>query len=191
FRIDVLATTDDPRSDLAAHRALREDPTWHGRVLPTFRPDAYLNVAAPGWAVHVDRLAAVSGIDVGDYRGFIAALENRREFFVENGATATDYSPPDAERTSLFDEAATRIYAEARTGEATDADQVALRRHLLFEMARMSSEDGLVMQLHPGVARNHHGPTLTQYGPDTGHDIPVAIEFTRALRPMLEAFGTN
>lgn len=191
FRIDVLATTDDPCSDLSIHRALRADPSWSGRVIPTFRPDAYLNVPGPQWRGALDRLAAASGIDTADYAGFVAALENRREFFAQHGATATDYSPPDAQSAPLAADDAAAVYARAREGTASGSECIALRQHLLFEMARMSAEDGLVMQLHPGVVRNHHTATADEFGSDTGHDIPVAIEFTNALRPILQAFGTN
>ena len=191
FRIDVLATTDDPASDLSAHRALDADPAFSGRVLPTFRPDAYLTVDGPHWTDHLARLADVSGCDTGSFAGFVAALENRRRYFVEHGATATDYSAPDAGCEPLGATEAERCYLACREGSASAAEQTALRRHLLWELARMSSEDGLVMQFHPGVLRNHHRPTLDSFGADTGHDIPTTMEFTRALRPMLSDFGTN
>jgi glucuronate isomerase len=86
---------------------------------------------------------------------------------------------------------ATRIYRAALTGDATAEEALAFRRHMLFEMARMSCEDGLVMTLHPGVRRNHHRPTFERFGADTGHDIPIRIEFTDGLRPLLERFGTH
>jgi glucuronate isomerase len=191
FKIDVLATTDDPCDDLAHHRALREDPTWGGRVIPTFRPDRYLEPNGPTWIADVDRLAAVSGIDTGDYPGFLAAMEDRRRYFVEHGAVSADHSHFDA-RTDVLDPAqAARLYTLARKGEATDDEATALRRHLISEMARMSCDDGLVMTLHPGVRRGHHQPSLARYGADIGSDIPVRIEFTDALRPMLNRYGTN
>src|SRR4051794_36809199 len=191
FRIDLLATTDDPCSDLSVHQALRADSSWAGRIIPTFRPDRYLDVGAAGWTEHVDRLASVTGIDTSDLGGFLAALESRRTFFGEQGATAADYGPVDAVSVRLEAPAAGRTYAEARAGTATTDDLMRLRQHLLWELARMSSEDGLVMQLHPGVLRNHHEATWAAFGSDTGHDIPVRMEFTRALRPILQDFGTN
>lgn len=191
FRIEVLATTDDPCDDLSAHRALAADPTWRGRVIPTFRPDRYLEPGSAGWREAVDRLAAASDIDTGDYRGYLRALESRRRYFIEHGATSADHSHADA-RTDPLDEAeARRIYRAAHQGSATTGEVEAFRRHMLFEMARMSTEDGLVMTLHPGVYRNHHGPTHQVYGPDTGHDIPLRMEFTDALRPLLDRFGTH
>ncbi|MBA8823730.1 glucuronate isomerase [Saccharopolyspora lacisalsi] len=191
FGIEVLATTDDPADDLRHHRALAEDPTWHGRVVPTFRPDSYLDATNPEWPRALDRLAAAGGIDTGDYRGTLRALESRREFFRENGATTTDHSAPDARMEFLDEAEASRLFDAARAGTADTEEAATLSRHLLGEMARMSSEDGMVLALHTGSGRNHHPETLRRYGPDTGHDIPLAAEFTRSLRPMLERFGTH
>jgi glucuronate isomerase len=191
FRISVLATTDDPCDDLAAHAALANDPTWAGRVIPTFRPDAYLEPAQPGWREKVARLGEVSGIDTGDYTGYVRALEQRREHFRMHGGTSTDHSHEDVRTDPLEPSAADRIYRRALAGEATADETVAFRRHMLLEMARMSSEDGLVMTLHPGVRRGHHTPTGERFGADTGHDIPLRMEFADALRPLLERFGTN
>ncbi|UQS25182.1 glucuronate isomerase [Amycolatopsis thermalba] len=191
FNLAVLATTDDPADDLRHHRALAADPAWRGRVVPTFRPDRYLDATNPGWPAALDRLAEASGIDTGSYRGTIAALEQRREFFRAHGATATDHSAPDARMEFLPEAQASRLFDAVRAGTAGPGDARTLSRHLLGEMARMSSEDGMVLALHTGVDRNHHEPTFARYGADTGHDIPVRAEFTRALKPMLERFGTH
>jgi glucuronate isomerase len=191
FRLTVLATTDDPCSDLAAHEALAADPAWSGRVIPTFRPDAYLEPAGRGWAAAVGRLGEAASVDTGDYEGYVRALEERRRFFVAHGAVSADHSHADVRTDPLTPAEAGRIYGAALAGEATAAETAAFRRHMLLEMARMSSEDGLVMTLHPGVRRNHHTPTFERFGADTGHDIPIRIELTDALRPLLERFGTN
>jgi glucuronate isomerase len=191
FRIAVLATTDDPCDDLSAHAALAADPTWSGRVIPTFRPDLYLEPASPGWRDAVLRLGEVADVDTGDYAGFVRALELRRRYFVEHGATSADHSHLDVRTDPLEEAEADRIYRAALAGEAMLPETVAFRRSMLLEMARMSSEDGLVMTLHPGVRRGHHGPTAAAFGPDTGHDIPVPVEFTDALRPLLERYGTS
>jgi glucuronate isomerase len=191
FRIQVLATTDDPADDLSAHAALAADPTWPGRVVPTFRPDRYLEPAQPGWGDAVARLGEVAEIGTGDYAGFVAALEARRRFFIEHGAVSADHSHVDVRTDPLEPAEAARVYRAALAGEATEAEATALRRHLLLEMARMSCDDGLVMTLHPGVRRGHHGPTTERFGPDTGNDIPVGVEFTDALRPLLGRYGTH
>lgn len=191
FGIEVLATTDDPTDDLDAHRRLREDPTWTGRVVPTFRPDRYLEPAGATWGADVDRLAEVSGIDTGEYDGFLAALADRRRYFRSFGAVSADHSHADARTDPLAQGDAAHLYALARKGDVTTGEATALRRHLVLEMARMSAEDGLVMTLHPGVSRNHHGPTQRRYGADVGADIPVRVDYTEALRPMLDRYGTH
>lgn len=191
FGLEVLATTDDPADDLRHHRALAEDPSWDGRVVPTFRPDRYLQATRPDWAAALEDLAAASGIGTGSYRGLVAALENRREFFRAHGATATDHSALDPSMEFLPADEASRLFDEVRSGIAQPGAAEVLSRQLLGEMARMSAEDGMVMALHTGSLRDHHPDTAARFGPDTGHDIPLRAEFTRALRPMLERFGTH
>jgi glucuronate isomerase len=191
FRIEVLATTDDPADDLSAHAALASDPEWHGRVVPTFRPDRYLEAAHPDWPAAVATLGEAAGIDTGTYDGYIHALESRRRHFIEHGAVSTDHSHQDVRTEPLSVDAVAGIYRSALAGRATAEEAVAFRRHMLLEMARMSCDDGLAMLIHPGVRRNHHGPTTATFGPDTGSDIPLATEYTSALRPLLERFGTH
>jgi glucuronate isomerase len=190
FGITVLATTDDPCDDLADHARLRDAPDISTRVVPTFRPDRYLEPTMPGWSERVDALGEAAGVETGTYDGFIAALEQRRQHFIEHGAVSADHSHVDLVTLTLEPAEARRMFAAAKAGVATIYDLTALRRHLLVEMARMSVEDGLVMTVHPGVFRNHHGPTSAQFGPDTGCDIPVATEYTRGLAHLLERFGT-
>lgn len=191
FPIEFIATTDDPSDDLRHHIKLAGDPTWDGTVAPTFRPDKYLEPATPAWNGLVDRLAEVSGIDTGTYAGWVAAMENRRAFFRANGAVSTDHSHRDARVEPISDSEAERLYALARSGKITVEEGHTLRRNFMFQQARMASEDGLVMTLHPAVYRNHHAPSFERYGADVGGDIPMAVEFTSAVQPMLSAFGTN
>ena len=191
FGITVLATTDDPSSDLSAHAALAADPTWSGRVIPTFRPDRYLEPGRRGWVDAVAELGKAADLDTGDFAGFVRALEARRRYFVAHGAVSADHSHDDVRTDPLEPSEAARIYRVALAADASEAEATALRRHLLLEMARMSCDDGLVMTLHPAVRRGHHGPTTERFGPDTGNDIPIRVEFTDALRPLLERYGTH
>ncbi|SFC67284.1 glucuronate isomerase [Nocardioides terrae] len=191
FGIAFLATTDDPADDLAAHAALASDPTWTARVAPTFRPDRYLEPDRADWCKAVDHLGEVAGIETGDYAGYIAALEARRRYFVEHGAVSADHGHDDAVAEPLDARDAERIYRSAYAGQVTAAEALAFRRHMVVEMARMSCDDGLVMTLHPGSSRNHHAPSFHAYGPDTGSDIPRRTEYTTALRPLLERYGTH
>lgn len=191
FGIEVMATTDDPSDDLAAHESLAADPAFGTRVIPTFRPDRYLEPGQQGWADAVKELGASAAVDVGDYDGYLRALEQRRRYFISHGATSADHSHLDAVAEPLSITDARRIYSQALHGQAGDRDATAFRRHMVLEMARMSCDDGLVMTLHPGVYRNHHPATFAGHGADTGHDIPVAVEFTKSLQPLLARYGTH
>lgn len=191
FGIEFLATTDDPCDDLVHHRTISQDGSFAPRVVPTFRPDVYLEPARPTWVPAVDRLAAVSGVDTGDYAGWVAAMEDRRAYFKEHGAVSTDHSHRDLGTERLAETEAEQLYAEARAGRISHLDGDRLRRHMVDEMARMATEDGLTMTLHPAVHRNHHGPTLERFGADVGADIPIGVEVTQALAPLLGRYGTH
>ena len=155
FNIEVLCTTDTATDTLSHHQTIR-DSAWNGRILPTFRPDAVVNLATPDWKSKIEALSNVSGINVIDYPTFIAALEQRRAFFKEMGATATDHAALTPFTVELTEVEAETIFQRALSGKATSEDTHRFTGHMLMEMARMSSEDGLVMQLHVGSYRNHN-----------------------------------
>lgn len=192
FGIEVLATTDGPADDLAAHARLAADPTFTGRVLPTFRADAVFDPSRSDWRHVVASIGEAAGIDTGTHDGLLTALRARRRYFIEHGATATDTGVLDAGSAPLSASERSRIHAAAMQGPSgvTASEATAYRHDMLYRWAEMSVEDGLVMQLHPGIIRNHHTPTADRFGPDTGHDLPAVGSFTSPLRPLLESFGT-
>ena len=190
FRIEVLCTTDGAGDTLEWHQRIRESG-WKGNVRPTFRPDLAVDILHPGWAAEMDRLRARTGEPVGGYDSYIRALECCRAFFKTMGAAATDHAAVTPFTTELSHEEASSIFQRALAGRATIGDGRAFTGHMLMEMARMSVEDGLVMQLHPGSARNHHERVFRRFGPDRGADIPVATEYTRHLQPLLNRYGAD
>ncbi len=190
FNIEVLCTTDTATDPLDHHRAIRESG-WNGRVLPTFRPDAVVNIDTPGWRENIEALGEIAGIDISSYRSYIQALENRRTYFKTMGATATDHAALTAYTEELSDREAEAIFQRALRGEATAEDATRFTGHMLMENARMSIEDGLVMQLHVGSYRNHNQLIFERFGPDKGGDIPIPTEFTRNLQPLLNKYGTD
>ncbi|MBQ0895737.1 glucuronate isomerase [Micromonospora sp. U56] len=190
FNIELLATTDSATSPLDDHARLREAGLGE-RVVPTLRPDALTHVGHPGWTRQLARLQELAGVDTGDYDGYLAALRARREAFVAAGARATDHGHFTAAAEPLGRDEARRTYADACNGTVSPAAAQAFAGHMLFEMARMSCDDGLVMQIHPGVLRDHDPEVHAAFGSDRGFDIPIAAEFTRSLRPMLSAFGRD
>jgi glucuronate isomerase len=189
FGIEVLCTTDAPTDGLEHHRALR-DAGFSG-VRPTFRPDAVLDVTAAGWQGQVDRLAELTGTDIGGFDALVTALEARRAVFKRLGATATDQSAVQPLAARLPRRELDAILLRARHGTAGTDDAVRFGGHMVMEMARMSVEDGLVMQLHVGCLRNHDAAVHARFGPDKGADIPVATEWTRNLRELLNAYGDD
>jgi glucuronate isomerase len=190
FNVEVLCTTDAATDTLEHHAALRAEG-WDGRVRPTFRPDAVTDISMPGWRENIERLSQVSGITVVNYGSFVEALEERRSFFKEMGAVATDHSATTPHTERLSEREAQQIFARALSGTVIDEDVVRFTAHVLMEMARMSVEDGLVMQLHAGSLRNHNETVHRRFGGDAGADIPIAADWTRGLRALLEEWGND
>ncbi len=188
FGIELIATTDPATSQLEHHAKLAADGLGE-RVVPTFRPDALTHLNRPTWVADVAELGRVAGHDTGSYEGYLAALRQRREAFIAAGALATDHGHLSTDTTRLSVEQAAAIYRDALQGTASAEAGHAFAGHMLHVMAGMSAEDGLVMQLHPGVLRDHHTASFDAYGPDRGWDIPVPTEYTRSLRPLLESYG--
>jgi glucuronate isomerase len=191
FNIEVISTTDSATSDLRHHAKLAADGL-NERVFPTFRPDALAYLDRPTWRSDIEELSKLTGTDATTYEGFLEALRTRRAAFVEAGARATDHGHLLADTAPMEANAAGELYARVVGGsEPSEAEVDAFAADMLYQMAEMSCEDGLVMQIHPGVLRNHNTAIGNSYGPDKGYDIPIQTEFTRALRPMLDRFGTD
>ena len=188
FGIEVLCTTDAATDPLRSHQAIRESG-WNGNIRPTFRPDAVVNLLAPGWLAGIQTLGELSGVEIGSYAAYIQALEERRSFFKRMGAAATDHAVlnPVTWRLDLVE--AEAIFQRALSGNTSESDAARFGGHMLIELARMSVEDGLVMQLHPGSYRNHSSEIFSRFGSDKGFDIPIPVEYTRSLQPLLETFG--
>lgn len=190
FGIEVLATTDTASDPLEYHKAIR-DSGWKGRVVPTFRPDGVVNLDRPDWKENLKALGEVCGYEISSYRKLIQALEERRAFFRSMGATATDHAALTPFTCQLADDEAEAIFQRALRGAATADDATRFTGHLIVENARMSTEDGLVMQFHPGSYRNHNPVVFERFGYDKGCDIPIRSDFTQGLLPLLGRFGND
>lgn len=191
FNIELLATTDDPCDDLEVHAALAADSNFKGRVVPTFRPDAYTNPQLANWADNVRRLISKAELGEVNLENLLAALKLRREHFITNGAISSDHGVQEPYTVELSKSEAASLFDKAIASKADRHELRELAGHLLFEMFRMATQDGLVMTIHAGVFRNHSSETFDRFGADTGHDIPIAAEFTQNLRPALEKFGLH
>jgi glucuronate isomerase len=190
FNIEVLATTDAASDPLIHHKTIKESG-WKGRVVPTFRPDGVVNIDRPDWRSNIEALGAVCGDEIRSYKLLIGALENRRAHFKSMGATATDHAALTPYTCELSDDEAEAIFQRALKGEAAADDAARFTGHLLMENARMSIEDGLAMQFHPGSYRNHNRLISERFGSDKGCDIPIPVEYTRNLLPLLNRYGND
>jgi glucuronate isomerase len=190
FNIEAIATTESPLDTLEHHRTIRESG-WGGRVLTAYRPDNVVDPDNPHFAENLEQFGALAGEDVGSFAGYLRAHEQRRAFFRENGATSTDHGHPSAVTADLDPAEAEALYQRVRHGGASAADAELFRGQMLTEMARMSIDDGMVLQIHPGVFRSHNAPLLARFGRDKGADIPVATEYVHALKPLLDRYGST
>jgi glucuronate isomerase len=168
---------------------MARDSGWSGRVVTTYRPDAVVDPEFAGFATNVARLGELSGCDTATWEGYLEAHRVRRAFFREHGATATDHGHPTARTENLSSADAAALFARTLAGTATPEEADAFRGHMLTEMARMSLEDGMVLQIHPGSLRNHSDPVAAVHGRDKGFDIPTRTDYVRALKPLLDAVG--
>jgi len=190
FNIEVLATTESPLDPLAHHRKLRQSG-WAGRVITAFRPDPVVDPEHAGFAANVAKLGAMTGENTETWRGYLRALANRRQYFASLGATSTDHGHPSAATFDLLTSESEALFRKALAGDASPEEADRFRGQMLTEMAKMSIDDGLVMQIHPGSFRNHNPTVFRDFGPDKGADIPTATNYVRALKPLLDRFGND
>jgi glucuronate isomerase len=190
FNIEVIATTESPLDPLAHHAKLRTSG-WKGRVVTAYRPDPAVDPEFEGFASNVEKLIQLAGEDSLTWRGYLAAHRNRRAFFKTMGATSTDHGHPTAQTSDLSDTECEGLFAKALNGSATAAEAEAFRGQMLTEMAKMSLEDGLVMQIHPGSFRNHNPQLHQRFGRDKGADIPTRTDYVHALKPLLDRLGNE
>jgi glucuronate isomerase len=190
FNIEVLATTDSAVDSLEYHRAIKASG-WKGRVIPTFRPDAVIDAEYSGFQENLKKLGDVADEDVSTWNGYLEALRNRREYFKNNGATATDHGHLTALSADLSPLEAEKLYKRVSTNRMGPGDAELFQAQMLTEMAGMSADDGLVMQLHPGSIRNYNTAVYEKFGRDKGADIPSATEYVRGLRPLLNKYGND
>ncbi len=190
FRIEVLSTTDAPFDTLEPHKKIKESD-WNGKVIPTFRPDGVTDLSNIAWKANLEKLEQIVGYQISSYKKLIQALEERRKFFKEMGATSTDHGVVSAYAHDLGNDEAEKLFQKGLSGTSTQADAESFTAHMLMQMARMSVEDGLVMQIHAGAYRNHNKVLFTKFGADKGADIPIVCEYTKNMQELLNKYGSE
>ncbi len=190
YNIEVIATTENPLDDLRHHKTIR-DSGWKGRVITAYRPDPVVDPEFEGFGKNLKLLSDLTGEDCFSWTGYLAAHRQRRAFFASMGATSTDHGHPTAQTADLSPTEAESLFARVTKGPVSADDAELFRAQMLTEMAGMSIDDGLVMQLHPGVFRNHNQQVFDRFGRDKGADIPMPCDYVHALRPLLAKYGNH
>lgn len=190
YNIEVIATTESPLDDLRHHQAIR-DSGWKGRVITAYRPDPIVDPEFEGFHDNLAVLAQMTGEDCFNWQGYLNAHRKRRAFFASMGATSTDHGHPTAQTADLSTQDAEELFRRVTLAQVTPQDAELFRAQMLTEMARMSIDDGLVMQIHPGAFRNHNPMLFERFGRDKGADIPTHTGYVEQLRPLLAKFGNN
>lgn len=190
FSIETIATTDSALDDLRYHYMIKTSG-WTGRVIPTYRPDSIIDPEFEGFHDNLEALAEITGETIADWAGYLAAHRKQRQIFKAHGATATDHGHPTARTAHLTTQEARHLYAKILKRPVGPQDAELFRAQMLTEMAKMSLDDGLVMQIHPGSFRNHNPQIFDAFGRDMGADIPSPTDFVSALKPMLDAVGNE
>ncbi|GGF77198.1 glucuronate isomerase [Alteromonas lipolytica] len=190
FNIELIATTEGALDTLEHHRAM-QGSGWEKRVITTFRPDDIVDASREDFAANVALLGEITGENTTDWAGYLAAIRQRRQTFREHGATATDHGHPTALTADLSKAECQALFDKCLSGNASAAEQELFRGQMLTELAGMSIEDGMVMQIHPGAFRNHNNDVFTKFGRDKGADIPMQTEYVNALKPLLDKYGND
>lgn len=190
FGIEVLSTTDAPFDTLEPHRKIKESG-WKGKVVPAFRPDGVTDISNVAWKQNIKKLGDVVGYNIDSYKNLVQALGERRKYFKTLGCTSTDHGVVSAYAHDLGDDEAEKLFQKALGGNSNQTDAENFTAHMLMQMARMSVEDGLVMQIHAGAYRNHNKVVFEKWGADKGADIPTTCEYTKNMQELLNKYGNN
>jgi glucuronate isomerase len=190
FNIEVLTTTESPLDPLLHHHAIRGSG-WRGTVLTAYRPDPAVDPEFGGFRDNVEKLGELTNENTANWDGYLSAHRKRRQYFMSMGATSTDHGHPSSRTADLGKAEAAKLFGKVMKGNASIEDAELFRAQMLTEMAAMSVDDGLVMQIHPGSHRNHNAQVLEQFGRDKGFDIPMRTDYVNALKPLLDRFGLD
>ncbi len=190
FNIELIATTESPLDPLEHHAAIRKSG-WNGRVITAYRPDPVIDPEHEQFPTALQAFGELTGEDVYRWEGYLRAHRQRRAFFAKAGGTSTDHGHPSAATANLSQAEARKLFDKVVRGQANADEAELFRAQMLTEMAAMSMDDGLVMQIHPGCFRNHNHALFERYGRDRGADIPLRTEYVKALKPLLDRFGNE
>jgi glucuronate isomerase len=187
FNIEKIATTEGALDALADHDVIARE--WPGHVVTTYRPDDVIDADNDEFAANVEAFGTLTGERTATWTGYLKAHQVRRAHFRAHGATATDHGHPTAATADLSPVQGQALLDRLLRGKREPSDAELFRAAMLTEMAKMSCEDGMTMQIHPGAFRNHNAAMFAKFGPNIGADIPMRTDYVHALKPLLDRVG--
>lgn len=190
FNIEVLSTTESPIDDLAHHKAILGS-YWKGRVISAYRPDNVVDAEHENFYNDLPIFGELLGENLGDFKSYLRAHQNRRAYFKSTGVTSSDHGHPTAQTADLSGAQADALYQKILAKKHDAKDAALFRAQMLTEFAKMSLDDGLVLQIHAGAYRNHNKKLFDKYGRDKGGDHPSPTDYIHSLKPLLDRYGNE
>lgn len=191
--VTLLCTTDDPIDTLEYHRQIAEDKSFTTKVLPAFRPDEAINIEKPGFLSYLDKLSAVSNIQIDSFKTLCDALRSRMEFFQKNGCKTADHGLECVMYYPASDDEIEAIMAKRLQGETLSKLEILqFKTALLLFSGRQYHRLKWVMQLHYGVKRDNNSRLFRKLGANTGFDcIDDSMTSSAMLANFLDALDVS
>lgn len=196
YKVETVCTTDDPVDSLEYHLAIAADPTFDIKVLPTWRPDKAMTIAAGSdhadYLAYINRLAEVSGMVINSFDSLIAALRSRHDFFHESGCRLADHGVTAFPYASVTHAEASALFARVLAREPLNEHEAEqLTTAIFLELCRMNHESDWAQQFHFGPMRNVNTRARITLGPDTGFDTIGDFRAAEKIAAFLDALDRD
>ncbi len=193
MKVELVGTTDDPTDSLQYHQQLGNKPSFGGLMLPTFRPDKAMAVEnTPDFLAYVQKLTAVSGVQIAHFDDFLAALASRYAHFVSLGCKASDHGLEQIYAEDCTETEAKIIFKKVLDLQAiTPLEILKFKSAMLLWFGQQNHAHGLVQQFHLGALRNNNQRLLAALGPDTGFDSIGDFSQARSLSKYLNKLDST
>ena len=186
YGVECVCTTDDPIDDLRYHKKVREDG-FEIKMLPAWRPDKAMNINSPGFADYVMKLGEVAGKEIRSYRDMIDVLQQRHDYFAENGCKLSDHGIEQFYDQPYTESQIELIFEKALRRQCLPKSEIYQYKNcFLSDMAIMDAEAGWTQQFHYGAMRDNNSLMYEKLGPDTGFDSIGEFLTARAMSKFLD-----
>ena len=191
YKVETVCTTDDPADTLEWHKIVADDPTAKTKMLPTWRPDAGMNVEFPTWPAYIEKLSQVSGVEIKKFADLINALQKRHDFFHVSGCRLSDHGIEEFYDDPYTEEELDAIMDKAFCRKPITVGEARQFKHAyLFEQGVMDCNSGWTQQYHYGTIRNNNSKMFAKIGADTGFDSIGEFTTAKAMSHFLDELNS-